>query len=84
MKYGKLVCTAEVKTKDGKISKAYIEYPKGEPQNPLTDAELGHKFVTNSVGIIGKRRATELKQMLLNLEDVSDISSLMPLLHPHK
>jgi len=32
---GKWPATVEIRTKEGKTYKAYIEYPKGDPENPL-------------------------------------------------
>jgi 2-methylcitrate dehydratase PrpD len=81
VKYGQLVCTAEVKTREGKIRKAYIEYPKGEPENPLTKEELHCKFMTNAVDILGQRQAEELKHQLLQLEEVDNISKIAHLLY---
>ena len=83
VKYGQLVGTAEVKTRDGKIRRAHIEYPKGEPENPLTEEELQHKFMTNAMATLGQRKAEELKQRLLHLEEVKDVSTLTNLLYPH-
>lgn len=83
VKYGQLVSTAEVKTRDGKVSKAHIEYPKGEPKNPLTEEELQHKFLNNAVATLGQRQAEELKHQLLQLEEVKDVSALANLLYSH-
>lgn len=80
VKYGKLVCTAEVKARDGKVRKAYIEHPKGEPENPFSEEELQHKFMTNAVGTLGQRQAEELQHSLLHLEAVEKVSELTPLL----
>ena len=84
VKYGKLVSSAEIKTKDGKVRTANIEYPKGEPENPLTETELQHKFMTNTVGVLGQSKAEELRERLLHLEEVQDISALTCLLYPEK
>jgi 2-methylcitrate dehydratase PrpD len=71
VKYGKLAAAAEIKTKDGKIRKAYIEYPKGEPQNPLTEAEHRKKFVGNCDAVIGKKQTEKLYQTIMHLENTS-------------
>lgn len=81
VQYGKLVCHAEVKTGDGKVRKAYVEYPKGEPENPLAEEELQQKFMTNAVGTLGQKQAEELRDRLLHLEDVHNVSTLADLLH---
>jgi len=81
LKYGRLVCAAEVKTRDGRIRRAHIEHAKGEPENPFTEEDFQRKFMTNAVGTLGQRRAEELENMLLHLEETQEISALACLLY---
>jgi 2-methylcitrate dehydratase len=78
LKRGQWTCTAEIKTRDGKVRKAYVDFEKGAPENPLTEGEIHHKFVVNSQGILGEKRAQELWDTLLNLEKTEKISALVP------
>jgi 2-methylcitrate dehydratase PrpD len=48
LKYGILSCRADVKTRDGKTYQGSTDYPRGEPQNPLTRGELEEKFMVNA------------------------------------
>lgn len=41
----KTVAYVKVMTKDGKIFDETIDYPKGEPENPLTDEEFEQRFI---------------------------------------
>ena len=77
---GQWVCTAEIKTKDGKVRKAYVDFEKGAPENPFSEDELHHKFVVNSRGTLGEKQAEELWDALLHLEKTEKISTLATLL----
>ncbi|MGD2201434.1 MAG: MmgE/PrpD family protein [Candidatus Bathyarchaeota archaeon] len=68
----------EVKTGDGETHTMRIDYPKGEPRNPLTDDELLEKFVLWSG--VSWERAESIWAALLRLEESEDISELMGLL----
>ncbi|MFH1651927.1 MAG: MmgE/PrpD family protein [Chloroflexota bacterium] len=70
VKFGKLTAAAEIKTKDGRVRKAFIEYPRGEPQNPMSGAELERKFVVNAAVVLGEANARKLYQKLIGLEDI--------------
>ncbi len=84
VQHGRLVCKAEVKLKDGQTKQSFIEYPKGEPENPLTEEQLQDKFIANAKGILGQKKAEELAHILLHLEDVRQIPDLSHLLCPQQ
>lgn len=67
-----------VRTKKGKTYEKRVDYPKGEPRNPLTDEELYDKFVEWSS--LSKGRADEIWTTLLKLEEIEDVSEFMGLL----
>ena len=50
---------------DGRKISHCVEYPKGEPENPLTDWELEEKFMslTKSVGF-SEKRASDILQTI--------------------
>ncbi len=73
---GQYMCTAEIKTKDGKIRRAHVEHEKGTPANPLSEDELHCKFMANSRGMLGQDRAEVLWDRLLHLEKARQISSI--------
>jgi 2-methylcitrate dehydratase PrpD len=78
----KHVTSAEirVKLKDGKMLRARVDGPKGNPLNPMTDAEIKQKFFENTAGIIPAGNATAAFDMINNLEEVDDVSLLVRLL----
>jgi 2-methylcitrate dehydratase PrpD len=57
-----------------------VEYPKGDPNNPLSDAELEKKFQWLTVAVVGEERSRHLKEVILNLEQISDVKHLANLL----
>ncbi len=79
---GQWVCSAEIKTKDGKIRKAYIDHEKGTPENPLSEREMYNKFKANATGILGQDRTDELWDSLMRLEKANRISTVAHTLSP--
>ena len=67
--------------KDGTVFSYRVEHPKGEPQNPHTPEELAAKY-RKCARFAGYNDETieRVKDMVLDLEHVSDISSLTGLL----
>ena len=60
----------ELKTNDGKIYTERVDYPKGEPENPITDNELKEKFVTLSkFGDKTEEICTEIIQNIWDIEN---------------
>ena len=57
-----------------------VEYPKGDPKNPLSDAELLEKFRTLTVGIVGEDRIAALKDAVDRLDQIKDVRELTQLL----
>ncbi|GAA4332482.1 MmgE/PrpD family protein [Pigmentiphaga soli] len=62
--------------KDGRSLHARIVEPKGERANPLTDADLEHKFRANCEPLIGAARGAELLQAIWGFERLDDAGAL--------
>ncbi len=77
---GQWICSADIRTKDGKLRHGFCEKEKGSPGNPLTEDELRHKFITNSKGILGDKKSQKLWETLLNVEQVKKVKDLGPML----
>jgi 2-methylcitrate dehydratase len=60
-----------IKTKDGKEFTAYVEYPKGDPREPMTDEELDNKFISLSEALLSSAQQKEIKKMILYCEKKS-------------
>jgi 2-methylcitrate dehydratase PrpD len=68
--------------KDGRQFTESCDIARGNPLNPLSREEIIDKFWTNVdfCGRISKQKATELLQMLQNLEELDSVRKLIPLL----
>ena len=54
-----------------------LDYPKGDPRNPLTDAEIEGKFDALSSPSFSEEARQRIKDAVWNLESVESISGLM-------
>ena len=50
-------CQITIKLKSGNIATSRVEWPKGDPENAVTPAELKQKFLTLATPIIGEKKA---------------------------
>jgi len=69
-----------ISTKDGKEFSTRIDYPKGDPENPLSWDELTNKFRGLVKPIYTEQRTEEIIQSTKSLENVSEITSFTRLL----
>jgi 2-methylcitrate dehydratase PrpD len=66
--------TVEIKTKDGKSFSTKVEYPKGDPENPLSWDELIDKFNSLVSLIYSKRRRERIIDGIKKIDEERDIS----------
>jgi 2-methylcitrate dehydratase PrpD len=66
--------TAEILTKDGQTCFVKIEYPKGDPENPLSWEELIEKFHELSGRFFSKGRRSRIIEGVKELEKIRDFS----------
>ena len=59
-----------ITTKDGAEYSAYLEYPKGDPREPMTDGELQTKFAALVHNRLSPKVVTQLKQMIYTCENM--------------
>lgn len=57
-----------------------VEYPRGNPENPLTDAELAAKYHGLTAEVMGEERSKELAEAVSLLEDTDNMRTLTELL----
>ena len=60
-----------VKTTDGKEYSEYLEYPKGDPREPMTMEDLDNKFNALSSELLGETRQKEIKEMIFNCDEMT-------------
>jgi 2-methylcitrate dehydratase len=69
-----------IDTTDGASYHRELDYPKGDPRNPLTDREIETKFRSLAHGVITAKRQQEIIERVWNLEQASELTSLMSML----
>ena len=60
-----------VKTTDGKEFSEYLEYPKGDPREPMTMEDLQSKFNALSDGLLSPDRQQEVHDMIFACEKLN-------------
>jgi 2-methylcitrate dehydratase len=68
-----------IKTTDGRELSKQLDYPKGDPRNPLTDEEVETKFDALASPVLSDVTRSRLKKAVWGLENVGSISELMDL-----
>jgi 2-methylcitrate dehydratase len=69
-----------IRTTDGREVTKQIDYPKGDPRNPLTDTEIEEKFDALAEPVLSEDRRKQVKEAVWTLERQEAISDLMHLL----
>lgn len=59
---------------------ATVEYPRGNPENPLSDEDLAAKFRSLTVPIVGEGTCDKLQAAIFDLARAKDVTSLTRLL----
>jgi len=70
----------EMRFRDGRAIERHIAFAKGAPENPLSDAELRIKVVSQIEPVLGGARCKSLMDTVASLEDVPDARELLTLL----
>jgi 2-methylcitrate dehydratase len=69
-----------ITTNDGQSFTEQLDYPKGDPRNPLTDQEIEEKFSALADGVLSLVAQKKLKDAIWNLEKLGSVSKLMALM----
>lgn len=70
----KLASRAELTLTSGAVLSMQVDYPKGDPDNPLSWEETCAKFMTLAEPVIGSRKAAALCQMTARIEEYPDMA----------
>jgi len=65
---------------DGRTFSKQLDYPKGDPRNPLSDAEVEEKFAALAEGVLSGGAQKKLKDAIWSLEKLGSVSKLMALM----
>jgi len=57
-----------IKIKDGREFSEYLEYPKGDPREPMTMEDLENKFNALSDGLLSKRKQKSVRDAIFKCE----------------
>ena len=68
-----------VTTTDGRKLEKQLDYPKGDPRNPLTDEEIEGKFDALAAPVLSAAARKKVKDAVWNLERQKTITKLMDL-----
>jgi len=60
-----------VKTVDGKEFSEYLEYPKGDPREPMTMEDLENKFNALSSDLLTNERQKAIKKIIFNCDNLT-------------
>jgi 2-methylcitrate dehydratase PrpD len=66
----------EITLTNGERYKGYCEYPKGDPENPLSEKELTEKFNKLCGDIISADEKERIIELALNLENLDDAAAI--------
>ncbi len=69
-------CEVRIQRRDGSVIKGRVEWPKGDPENPATPAELESKFRALSEPILGRAKVDQALNLLRSLHTLKDVREL--------
>lgn len=70
----------QITTTDGSSYSKQLDFPKGDPRNPLTDSEVEEKFAALAEGVLSSAAQKKLKEAIWGLEKVGSVQKLMALM----
>jgi 2-methylcitrate dehydratase len=68
-----------IDTTDGRQVGMELDYPKGDPRNPLTEDEIEGKFDALAEGVLSKDKARRLKDAVWRVDELDSVSELLEL-----
>jgi 2-methylcitrate dehydratase len=66
-----------IRTTDGREVEKKLDYPKGDPRNPLTDAEIAGKFGALAEGIASSADVERFQNAINRTEQYDDVREFM-------
>jgi len=69
-----------IRRTDGREFSRQLDFPKGDPRNPLSDQEIEEKFAALAEGVLSVRAQQKVKHAVWTLEKMRSVSELMALL----
>ncbi|MFI5087063.1 MAG: MmgE/PrpD family protein [Terriglobales bacterium] len=69
-----------IRTTSGQEFTKQLDYPKGDPRNPLSDAEIEEKFAALAGPVLSRAAQKKVREAVWNLEKLGSVRELMKLL----
>jgi len=66
-----------IRTQNGKTVSQYLEYPKGDPREPMSDEYIAVKFNALSVAVLSPNRQVDIREAVRHFESFENISDFM-------
>lgn len=66
-----------VRTKDGQEFSAYLEYPKGDPRDPMTMEDLEVKFNALSSDLFSRKKQKFIQELIFSCEEIDSVREFM-------
>jgi len=70
-------CRIKIETKDGREFETFVGYPRGAPENPLSEEELVGKFRKLATRVVGAEISEDLVKCLDELETLDNTGTLI-------
>lgn len=70
-------CDMEIRMKRGAVHRCRVDYPKGDPRNPLSEDELRVKFMSLAEPVLPPGKAKEVESIVKGLEKEKSLARLM-------
>jgi 2-methylcitrate dehydratase PrpD len=67
----------ELTLRDGRVARRRVDWPRGYPQNPLSQAEIEEKFMGLATTGLDERRAAELIELVGHLETLDTLAPIV-------
>ena len=72
-------CRIELVLRDGRRHVAQVDLPRGEPENPMSAADIQDKFMQQASATVGEVRAAQISDGVNALDSLESVSTLMAL-----
>src|SRR5581483_5531364 len=72
-------CRIAISLRDGRRFEDAVELPRGEPENPMTRAEVQRKFLRQAESVLGESRAAAIEESVAGLDRMRRVDDLMRL-----
>ncbi|UCD38786.1 MAG: MmgE/PrpD family protein, partial [Fidelibacterota bacterium] len=69
-----------IRTVDGQEHSVYLEYPKGDPREPMTETDLDDKFAALTAAHLNEAGSSRIKEAIFTCETLAGVNQFMTLM----